>query len=122
VEVGYEIAVKDPALLGKPDLALAFMGSSPSTPCYCFWKEGKAGGEFDDHGANCNICIGQAMLTCLWKNLGVTEQEILKGKERIFERLMKEREGGKDSHRRTRRNTMWRRKRQRRMIASSLFD
>lgn len=109
MEVGYKIAVKEPALLGNPDIAVK--GSDLSIPCYCFcdamghknllycfWKEGKVGGEFDDHGANCNICVGQAMLAFLWKNLGATEQEILKGMERKFERLLKERERGEKIH------------------------
>lgn len=98
VEVGYKIAVKESELLGNPDIAV----KEQSIPCYCFcdamghksllhcfWKEGKAGGEFDDHAAGCNICYGQAMLAFLWKNLGASDQEILKGMEKKFGRLTK---------------------------------
>jgi hypothetical protein len=102
VEVGYKIAVKAPSLLGNPDIAVR--GEDLAIPCYCFcdsmghknllhcfWKEGKVGGEFDDHAAGCNICYGQAMLAFLWKNLGTSDQEILKGMETKFDRLKKER-------------------------------
>jgi hypothetical protein len=93
VEVGYKIAVKESGLLGNPDIAV----KEKSIPCYCFcdamghksllhcfWKEGKPGGKFDDHAAGCNICYGQAMLAFLWKNLGASDQEILKGMEKKF--------------------------------------
>jgi hypothetical protein len=98
VEVGYKIAVKEPELLGNPDIAV----KEQSIPCYCFcdamghksllhcfWKEGKPGGKFDDHAAGCNICYGQAMLAFLWKNLGASDQEILKGMEKKFGHLTK---------------------------------
>lgn len=98
VEIGYKIAVKEPELLGNPDIAVKEQG----IPCYCFcdamghksllhcfWKKGKAGGKFDDHAAGCNICYGQAMLAFLWKNLGASDQEILVGMEKKFERLRK---------------------------------
>jgi hypothetical protein len=98
VEVGYKIAVKESELLGNPDIAV----KEQSIPCYCFcdamghksllhcfWKEGKAGGEFDDHAAGCNICYGQAMFAFLWKNLGASDQEILKGMEKKFGHLPK---------------------------------
>lgn len=98
VEVGYKIAVKEPELLGNPDITVKEQG----IPCYCFcdamghksllhcfWKKGKAGGKFDDHAASCNICYGQAMLAFLWKNLGASDQEILKGMEKKFGHLAK---------------------------------
>jgi len=96
VEVGYKIAVKEPELLGNPDIAVKEQG----IPCYCFcdamghksllhcfWKKGKVGKKFDDHAASCNICYGQAMLAFLWKNLGATDQEILQGMEKKFGHL-----------------------------------
>lgn len=96
VEVGYKIAVKEPELLGNPDIAVKEQG----IPCYCFcdamghknllhcfWKKGKVGKKFDDHGAGCNICYGQAMLAFLWKHLGASDQEILKGMEKKFGHL-----------------------------------
>lgn len=98
VEVGYKIAVKEPELLGNPDITVKEQG----IPCYCFcgamghksllhcfWKKGEVGGKFDDHAANCNICYGQAMLAFLWKNLGASDQEILKGMEKKFAHLPK---------------------------------
>jgi len=98
VEVGYKIAVKEPGLLGNPDIAVKEQG----IPCYCFcdamghksllhcfWKEGKVGGRFDDHAAGCNICYGQAMLAFLWKNIGASDKEILTGMEKKFEHLPK---------------------------------
>lgn len=101
VEIGYRIAVKEPALLGNADIAVK--GSDLSIPCYCFcdamghknllycfWKEGTPGGEFDDHAAGCNICVGQAMLAFLWKDLGASDEEILKGMEKKFERLLQQ--------------------------------
>jgi len=109
VEIGYKIAVKEPALLGNPEIAVK--GSDLSIPCYCFcdamghknllycfWKEGKPGGEFDDHAAGCNICVGQAMLAFLWKNLGARDEEILKGMEKKFELLLQQRERKGSSH------------------------
>lgn len=96
VEVGYKIAVKEPELLGNPDIAVKEQG----IPCYCFcdamghksllhcfWKKGEVGKKFDDHAAGCNICYGQAMLAFLWKNLGASDQEILKGMEKKFGHL-----------------------------------
>lgn len=98
VEIGYKIAVKEPELLGNPDIAVKEQG----IPCYCFcdamghksllhcfWEKGEAGGKFDDHAAGCNICYGQAMLAFLWKNLGASDQEILHGMEKKFGHLLK---------------------------------
>lgn len=98
VEVGYKIAVKEPELMGNPDIAV----KEQEIPCYCFcdamghknllhcfWKEGKAGGTFDDHAANCNICYGQVMLVFLWKNLGASDQEIIQGMKKKFGHLTK---------------------------------
>lgn len=101
VEIGYMIAVKEPDLLGNPEVAV----KDNAIPCYCFcdamghksllycfWKDGLAGGEFDDHAADCNICYGQAMLAFLWAETGASEAEILKGMEKKFERLIKQEE------------------------------
>jgi len=98
VEVGYKIAVKEPELLGNPEITVKEKG----IPCYCFCdamghksllhcflKNGEVGGKFDDHAAGCNICYGQAMLAFLWKNLGASDQEILKAMEKKFGHLPK---------------------------------
>jgi len=65
---------------------------------YCFWKEGKPGGEFDDYAADCDICVSQAMLAFLWKNLGASDEEILKGMEKKFELLIQQGERKGSSH------------------------
>ncbi len=104
VEVGYMIAVKEPALLGGSEI----IGQAGSIPCYCFCdamghksllhcfvKGGQLSNGFDDHAAGCNICYGQAILVFLWNDLGATHQEILQGQEKRFSRLLKMREGRK---------------------------
>jgi hypothetical protein len=104
VELGYKIAVKEhdflgglkaeekkPGLLGKVSCYCFcdFMGHK--NLLHCFWKDGKIGGKFDDHAAYCNICYGQAMLAFLWNELGASDEEIIKGMEKKFERLVKAR-------------------------------
>lgn len=97
VAVAYRIAAMEPELLGNPGVGLA----DESIPCYCFcekmghrtllhcfWKDGIAGGQFDDHGASCNICYGQAMLAFLWSELGAATAEIREGMERKFDWLI----------------------------------
>jgi hypothetical protein len=50
---------------------------------HCFLKDSKVGGKYDDHAVGCNICYGQAMLALLWKNAGASDEETLKGMERV---------------------------------------
>lgn len=98
VEVGYKIAAKQPQLLGGSGPG----AREPGIPCYCFcdamghknllhcfWKDGKAGGVFDDHAAGCNICYGQAMLAFLWHNIGATDQEIYAATQKRFSHLQR---------------------------------
>lgn len=98
VEVGYKIAAKEPQSLGGTEIAV----KEQRLPCYCsceafghksllhcFWQEGKVGGKFDDHAADCVICYGQAMLAFLWKNLGASDADIIKGMEKKFVHLPK---------------------------------
>ncbi|HEX9778689.1 MAG TPA: PCYCGC motif-containing (lipo)protein [Geopsychrobacteraceae bacterium] len=104
VETGYRIAVKEPDLLGRANVT----GKTQVIPCYCFcdamghnnllycfWKDGKPGGAYDDHAAGCNICYGQAMLAFLWHELGATHDEIIAGMEKRFSRLLKRNDAGK---------------------------
>lgn len=97
VATAYRIAVKDPELLGDPDVGM----KDTSVPCYCFceamghrnllycfWKDGIADGQFDDHAASCDICVGQAMLAFLWAELGASREEIRAGMERKFHWLL----------------------------------
>lgn len=99
VEVGYRIALKEPELLGG-------FGSptEAGVPCYCscdafghesllacFIKDGNPGSGFDEHGADCNICYGQAMLAFLWQEAGASRAEILDGMKVKFARLLKSR-------------------------------
>lgn len=97
VETGYRIAVKEPELL-RPIPCYCFCDEmGHRNLLHCFLKGGKVGDKFDDHAATCNICYGQAMMAFLWKHkAGAGEAEILKGMEKKFERLVKER--GKNPH------------------------
>jgi hypothetical protein len=97
-EVGYKIAAKEPQSLGGTEIAV----KEQRLPCFCsceafghksllhcFWQAGKVGGKFDDHAAGCVICYGQAMLAFLWKNLGASDADIIKGMEKKFVHLPK---------------------------------
>ncbi len=104
VEVGYRIAVTNPDLLGQANI----FDRQAVIPCYCFcdamghknllycfFQEGKVGGKYDDHAANCNICYSQAMLAFLWNDLGATHAEIIAGMEKRFERIIQLHKEGK---------------------------
>jgi len=97
VYTAYRIAAMEPQLLGDPEIGV----KDGTLPCYCFceamghrnllycfWKDGIAGGRFDDHAANCDICVGQAMLAFLWAELGAKREEIRAGMERKFRWLL----------------------------------
>ena len=96
VETGYRIAVKEPEMLRKIPCYCFCDAMGHKSLLDCFVKEGKVGGEYDDHAVACNICYGQAMLAFLWKNAGASDEEILKGMERKFAGLLKQRE--QDGH------------------------
>lgn len=97
VLVSYRIAVLKPELLA----GIAGDPSRPSLPCYCsceqfghkslldcFVKEGSLENGFDEHGSQCNICCGQAMLAFLWQDAGASQAEILAGMQVKFARLL----------------------------------
>lgn len=100
VEAGYRIALKEPDLLGAFDSP-----AEAGIPCYCscdafghktllacFVKDGRPGNGFDEHGSDCNICYGQAMLAFLWREAGASQQDILDGMKIKFAQLLKSRE------------------------------
>ncbi len=104
VEVGYKIAVKEYDFFGGLKAEERKPGLLGTVKCYCFcdvmghknllhcfWKDGKVDDKFDDHAANCNIFYGQAMLAFLLAEVGANEEEIIKGMEKNFERLVKAR-------------------------------
>jgi hypothetical protein len=93
VETGYRIAVKEPEMLRKIPCYCFCDAMGHKSLLDCFVKDGKAGGKYDDHAVSCNICYGQAMLALLWKNAGASDEEIIKGMERKFEGLLKQRGG-----------------------------
>ncbi len=96
VEIGYMIAVVEPEVL-TINACYCFcdaMGHESLLNCFVKKKKPMFGSRFDDHGADCTICYGEAMLAFLWKNMGATDQEIVAGMEKKFERLLKAREKG----------------------------
>jgi hypothetical protein len=104
VEISYRVAVKEPELLGRANVS----DKQFVIPCYCtcqrfghanllycFWKDGRAGGEFDEHGSQCAVCMRQAFLAFLWSELGASHQEIMTGMEKKFAPLIKMQQEGK---------------------------
>lgn len=92
VTVGYRIAAKEPYDL-KVTMCYCFCDAmGHDSLLNCFWKDGRVGGAFDEHGAGCTICYGQAMLAFLWKNLGASDEEIRTGMEAKFAELIEGRE------------------------------
>jgi len=104
IETSYKVAVKEPELLGMANVS----DQSQVIPCYCtcesfghenllycFWKDGVVGGEFDEHGSQCGVCMRQAFLAFLWADLGATHAEIMQGMRTKFAPLLKMQEEGK---------------------------
>lgn len=91
VETGYQIAVKHPELLRQIPCYCFCDAMGHKNLLDCFLKKGKVGSKYDDHAVTCNICYGQAMLALLWQEAGASEEEILRGMDKKFERLVKER-------------------------------
>jgi len=98
VETSYHIAVKEPEMLGMANVA----EEEKVIPCYCtcqkfghdnllycFWKDGRVGGAFDEHGSQCDVCMRQAFLAFLWSELGATHEEIIAGMKTKFAPLIK---------------------------------
>lgn len=102
----YKIAVKEPRLLGLANLD----DKHQVIPCYCtcqhfghanllycFLKDGRPGGEFDEHGSQCDVCMRQAFLAFLWDSLGASHAEIIQGMEKKFAPLIERYQKGKES-------------------------
>ena len=93
VETGYRIAVKQPELLQHFKCYCFCDAMGHSDLRWCFLKEGDVANGYDDHGSDCNICYGQAMMALLWQNAGITPENMTQGYEKKFEKLI-ERFGG----------------------------
>jgi hypothetical protein len=85
VEAGYKIAVKYPELLSKLPCYCFCDTMGHRNLAYCFLKDGKPEGGYDDHASQCNICYGEAMFAFLWTELGATDKDILEKLKKVFE-------------------------------------
>lgn len=96
-EIAYKVAVKNPGLLGTVNVS----DEEIVIPCYCacdsfgynnllycFYKNGDMNDGFDEHGAQCAVCIRQALLAFLWSDLGATHKEIMAGMKEKFAPLI----------------------------------
>ncbi len=96
-ETAYKVAVKHSELLGIVNVS----DEKVVIPCYCtcdsfghdnllycFYKKGNPEEGFDEHGAQCAVCIRQALLAFLWGDLGATHEEIMAGMKEKFAPLI----------------------------------
>jgi hypothetical protein len=96
-ETAYKVAVKNRSLLGTVNVS----DEEIIIPCYCtcdsfghdnllycFYKNGDMKDGFDEHGAQCAVCIRQALLAFLWSDLGATHKEIMVGMKEKFAPLI----------------------------------
>ena len=96
-EMAYKVAVTNSSLLGLVNVS----DEEIVIPCYCtcesfghdnllycFYKNGNSEDGFDNHGAQCAVCIRQALLAFLWDDLGVPHGEIMKGMKEKFAPLI----------------------------------
>lgn len=90
VETGYRIAVKEPELLSHFKCYCFCDAMGHQSLLWCFLKEGELEKGFDDHGADCNVCYGQAMMALLWDENAVTVERMQQGFEKKFERLIEQ--------------------------------
>jgi hypothetical protein len=90
VETGYRIAVKEPELLRNFKCYCFCDAMGHQSLLWCFLKEGELEKGFDDHGADCNVCYGQAMMALLWDEAGVSVERMQQGYEKKFERLIEQ--------------------------------
>lgn len=97
-EIAYKVAVTNSRLLGIVNVS----DDEIVIPCYCtcdafghdnllycFYKNGVPEEGFDNHGAQCAVCIRQALLAFLWDDLGATHDEIMQGMKEKFAPLIK---------------------------------
>ena len=90
VETGYRIAVREPELLRAFKCYCFCDAMGHRSLLWCFIKDGEFEKGFDDHGANCNVCYGQAMMALLWQDAGVSTERMQQGFEKKFERLIEQ--------------------------------
>lgn len=96
-EIAYKVAVTNSSLLGIVNVS----DDEIVIPCYCtcdsfghdnllycFYKKGDPKEGFDEHGAQCAVCIRQALLAFLWNDLGATHEEIMTGMKEKFAPLI----------------------------------
>lgn len=92
-EAAYKVAVKRQSLLGIVNVS----DEDVVVPCYCtcdsfghdnllycFYKNGDPQDGFDEHGAQCAVCVRQALLAFLWDDLGADHAEIMAGMKEKF--------------------------------------
>ncbi|MCP3176960.1 hypothetical protein MJO47_07565 [Desulfuromonas sp. KJ2020] len=90
VEAGYMIAVKEPELLKKFKCYCFCDTMGHADLSWCFLKKGKLKKGFDDHGSDCNICYGQAMMALLWQEAGFSAERMTLGFEKKFAKLIEQ--------------------------------
>ena len=96
-EIAYKVAVTNSNLLGIVNVS----DEEIVIPCYCtcdsfghdnllycFYKNGDPEDGFDEHAAQCAVCIRQALLAFLWSDLGATHEEIMVGMKEKFAPLI----------------------------------
>lgn len=96
-ETAYKVAVKYSRLLGVVNVK----DDELVIPCYCtcdtfghnnllycFYSNGDLKDGFDEHGAQCVVCVRQALLAFLWNDLGATHDEIMEGMKEKFALLI----------------------------------
>ena len=96
-EIAYKVAVTNSNLLGIVNVR----DEGIVIPCYCtcdsfghdnllycFYKNGDPKEGFDEHGAQCAVCIRQALLVFLWNDLGATHEEVMTGMKEKFAPLI----------------------------------
>lgn len=102
-EMSYKVAVIRPRLLGVTNV----QDDKAVIPCYCtcdkfghdnllycFFKDGDPAEEFDEHGAQCAVCIRQALLAFLWDDLGANHEDIMAGMKDKFAPLIEKYHSG----------------------------
>jgi len=83
VLVGYKIAVKEPRLLTHFSCYCFCEEMGHKNLSYCFLKGGTLG-KFDNHAANCNVCVAQTMHAFLLNELGVPVDRIKIEMKKIY--------------------------------------
>ena len=96
-EIAYKVAVTNSNLLGVVNVS----DEDIVIPCYCtcdsfghdnllycFYKNGDPKDGFDEHGAQCAVCIRQALLAFLWDDSGANHEEIMIGMKEKFAPLI----------------------------------